>query len=100
MKPFVGLPVLFTGKHFHPSASKYAAVVASVQSDSLVNLAVSNEHGNTYGVSSVRFVCTPDDIIGGENYCEPNPKMMERVAVEIHGDDEPVTIMQTHDPED
>ena len=55
MKPFVGLPVLFTGKHFTIASQKHAAIIVSVQSDSMVNLTVFNEHGNTYGVVGVRL---------------------------------------------
>lgn len=69
MKPFVGLPVLFTGKHFTSASQKHAAIIVSVQSDSMVNLTVFNEHGNTYGVVGVRLVHNDDEIVGGENYC-------------------------------
>jgi hypothetical protein len=100
MKPFVGLPVLFTGKHFLSTASKSAAIVVAVQSDTLVNLTVFNEHGNTYGVVGVRVVYTPDDIVGGENYCEFHPEMMASDEVEMSSGPIEVRVEQIHDPED
>jgi hypothetical protein len=84
MKPFVGLPVLFTGKHFTSTSQKHAAIIVSVQSDSMVNLTVFNEHGNTYGVVGVRLVRNDDEIVGGENYCTFHPGMYAEDEVAGH----------------
>lgn len=100
MKPFVGLPVLFTGKHFLSTTSKQAAIVVSVQSDTLVNLTVFNEHGNTYGVVGVRVVHNPEDIISGENYCEFHPEMMASDEVEMSDDAIELNVDPIHDTEE
>ncbi len=70
-KPYVGQRVLFTGKHLLAKAVKNAAIVAFVNTDASVNLAVFNHSGNSYGVTDVRYATSEDEIVTGENYCEP-----------------------------
>lgn len=105
MKPIVGLPVLFTGKHFLNPNDKNAATIARVNSDTSVNLHVINEQGNAYAVQNVRLIYKPEDAVQGEHYCQFHDwsdgdefREVDEPKTEVTGEVAPVHVQPVTDP--
>jgi hypothetical protein len=77
ISPTIGRVVLY-----HPKAgatTTHAAIVAYVWSDRMVNLAVFDENGHAYSVTSVTLV-QPEDETAPTSYCEWMPYQKGQAA--------------------